>query len=277
MPRERFNDQDKQQLSAWFQRRNEAQFAWKSAVSASLALAGLRALWPMSAVAFANPQALDVSGNANHLRTNNVPTFGYTGLIPHVTFNGTTQYLHKVDGGATQWADIRGDEGYIEPALRGLTFGGWFNQDAQTAAPEQGLISKFNTVGNQRSYLLETLDVGAVTFPRFFVSGNGIAIVGTTGANIAFGEWFFCVCRFVPSTSTDLYFASESTPYAKTSNLAGIPALIFDSGANFEIGSFNTGTFWLDGKASLCFLCAAQLSDVIIQSLFQQTRAMFGV
>jgi len=268
-------------LSADLQLRYEPNFAWKSAVSAYLALPGLRAFWPMSSVDYAAAnRARDLSGQGYHLTDNNTPTFGYTNLAPWCEFNGTTQYLSRVDGGAANWADIRGTETYIDSTARGLTLGGWFKQDAQTGSVDQGLISKYNTLINQRAYLLETRDSGAITFVRGFVSVDGTAAtsVGAVGTTpVAFGEWFFAFLRFVPSTSLDLYYASESVPFVKVSTVVAIPASIFDSTADFMIGAFNAGVLFYDGKASMCTLCAAQLSDAIIQSLFEQTKALFGV
>ncbi|MCJ7824974.1 MAG: hypothetical protein MUP44_08755, partial [Anaerolineales bacterium] len=90
---------------------------------------------------------------------------------------------------------------------------------------------------------------------------------------IATGTWYFCVQRFVPSTSLDVWVQD-----VKVSNLVGVPAAIFDSTSPFEIGRLNNdNTRTHDGRASLCFLCAAALSDSIIGALFQSTRKAYNV
>ena len=58
--------------------------------------------------------------------------------------------------------------------------------------------------------------------------------------------------------------------------LVGVPASLFNSNAELRIGSA-TALYPLDGRASLCFLCAAYLSDATIRALFGQTRGLFRV
>ena len=63
----------------------------------------------------------------------------------------------------------------------------------------------------------------------------------------------------------------------KTTQAVGVPASIHDSTADLVIGAQHGGTNLMDGYASMCFICAAALSDSIVGALFQQTRAMYGV
>ena len=87
-------------------------------------------------------------------------------------------------------------------------------------------------------------------------------------------NWYFVVGRFNPSTSLDIIVNGT-----KVSNVAGIPATLFNSTANFIVMAYNNGLAATrnDGKTSLCFLCAAYLDDVVVDALFAQTRALFGV
>ena len=62
MPTQKFTKQDVDQLDAWFQRRYEAQFAWKSATTLFQQLTGLRAYYPMSALGTAG-EARDLGGS----------------------------------------------------------------------------------------------------------------------------------------------------------------------------------------------------------------------
>lgn len=269
MPRQKFTDQDKQELSAWFQRRWEAQFAFGPSFSGAANSAALRAFWSMSHVAFANPQALDATNNGNHLTNQNVSTFGYTGLIPHVTFDGTN-WLSRVDGGATNWADISGAENYIDAGLRGLTIGGWFKFSNAAGAVEY-LMSKDNIGANQRSYLLRRQVGGGILF--------GVSSLGTAASTVtvistqtpAQSVWFCGIGRFVPNGSVDVFVNGE-----KTANVAGIPAFIFDSTAPFNIAAAN-GVPTLTGLGSRCFLAAGQWSDTYIRSFFELSKALYGV
>ena len=263
------NDELMDALRAEVQFRYEPQFAWKSAVSQFLTLPALRAFWPMSAVLYQNPQALDMAPAAYHLTNNNVSLFGYDNLAPYVEFDGVDQYLSRADGGAANWADITGTELYIEPKQGGLMIGGWFWADSLAA--DASIIGKYNTVGNQRAYEIRVLNTGALLCT---VSVDGAALTSVTSTNsISTGEWFFAVLRFDPSTEVATFLNNT-----KTTNVAAIPASIFDSTASFIVGARNNGVAALfNGRASMCFLCAAALSDAIVGQAFQQSRAMYGV
>jgi hypothetical protein len=112
-------------LTADFQRRNEPQFAWKSAVSSFMAIPVLRGLWPMSAVYnTAASQARDVSGNAIHLTNTDISLFGYTNLFPWVEFVSGS-YLFVADSGAAGTTDLTGTETYVAGGFRGASMGAW--------------------------------------------------------------------------------------------------------------------------------------------------------
>jgi hypothetical protein len=264
------NQQLIQLLSTHFQARREPNFAWKSAVSAYLALPALRAFWPMSSIDYtvAN-RAVDVSGQGNHLTDNNTPLFNFDSLAPYVEFNGTTQYLNRADGGAANWADITGTETYINSSVRGLTLGCWCYFDNVASADEM-LIAKDNIAPN-RGYFLRRNAAGTC---RFGISVDGAALTSVDSvATIGAATWTLVVGRFMPSASLDVWV---NTVIA--SNLAAIPASIFDSAADLKIGAVRAvPLLFMDGRQSLDFICAAALSNGIILSLFEQTKAMFGV
>ena len=260
------NDEMLDAIRADVQFRYEPNFAWKSAVSAGLALPALRAFWPMSSVDYAAAtQCRDVSGGAYHLTNNNSADFGYDNLIPYVEFDGTNQYLSRADGGAANWADITGTEAYV--AQPGLTLGGWFNFDSVAGAGAQRLLCKDTVANRQYSlYMLEATDT--VRFEYF----TGAAIQGISSvATVSATTWHFLVGRFSPSN--DHTVVVDGT--ILTAGHAN--ASIDDTGAAFEIGRLGNNTQYLAGKASLCFLCAAALSDAIVECFYQQTRAMYGV
>jgi hypothetical protein len=257
-----------------FQHRNEPNFAWKSAVSATLGMPGLVAVWPMSVVRrdSATDRARDVGGGAYHLTDNNGVQFGYAGssLIPVAEFPGTNEYLSRVDGGAADWADITGTETHVRTVQRGLTIGGWFYLEDVTT--DACLMGKWDGAGvDQRSYML-WLD-GATSNLQFFVSsaGTAVSVASVTGAVAVINNWHYVVGSFDNTGNTidiRVNSATASAAYANT---------IFDSDSSFTIGATDSPGSYLDALVTLCFLsqCAASSSQTL--NHFQQTRVMFGV
>ncbi|KKM02127.1 hypothetical protein LCGC14_1787550 [marine sediment metagenome] len=247
-----------------FQARNEPNFAWKSACSVFQALTGLRGSWPLSSFNEAG-NAYDMSEQGRVLTYNGNPVYNYEGLIPYLDFDGTGDFLSRADEAGL---DIIGTETFVAAAARGLTIGGWFAFDNLTR--EEALIGKWNTTGNQRSYILEKM---ATDFVRFAVSVDGTAetVVNDTVA-VTTTDWFFAVGRFDPSAAMTLFINGRTIVGG-----AG-PATINNSNAQLNIGAHNNGAAsLLDGKASMNFLCAAQLSNTIIDAMFEQTRSMYGI
>jgi len=234
-------------------------------ISPFLPLTGLRCFYPMAGVG-SGGAAYDLSGLARTLTYNGNPTYNYTTyLAPYIDLDGTGDYLDRADEAPF---DILGTETIIASAVRGLTMGGYFWAD--TLTPNDYLISKSNSATNNRSYALY-LSAGPTL--NGFISLNGVAVTSQAASTtFDLNEWHFAVLRFVPSNSVDIYLDG-----AKDSNVAAIPASIFNSNTSFMIGGSNVNTNLLDGRAALCFLCAAALSDAHISSIFQQTRAAFGI
>lgn len=264
-------------LSAEFQHRREPNYAWSRACSMYLALPGLRAFWPMSRICFTVAQrAPDISGGilSNDLAANNVPTFGYDSLAPYIEFDGVNQYLSRADGGAANWADITGTEAYIVAAQRGLTLGGWFRFNAAAGANQEMLMAKDAGGGaGTYSYRLRRNNAAGGGRIAFFVASGGVLTnVGNVTLVPSATTWYFIVGRFEPSTAMTVFVNDTSDQ-----NLVAIPAAIDDSTAAFTIGARAVPDQYFPGRASMCFLCAAQLSDAIILSLFEQTRALYGV
>ena len=250
-----------------FQHRNEPNFAWKSAVSAGLALPALRGFWPMSSVGYlAATQARDISGEGYHLANNNVADFGYDGLAPYVDLNGTTQYLSRASG-VGGWATVTGTETHIVTAQRGLTLLGWFKFDSVAGAGWQRLHSKEDAVN--RSYaLVLTEATDTITFEYFTgAASKTITSVATVGS----GVWHFLGARFRPSNDHTIVIDSTILTAGHAN------ASIDDTAAPFEIGRRGNNTQHFAGLASLCVLCACAIPDALFFSFYQQTRAMFGV
>jgi len=272
MPAQIRNDEMVALLAADLQRRYEPNFAWKSVVSQYLALPGLRAFWPMSAVDYsAANRALDIAGGGHHLTAVNTPTFGHENLIPYVEFDAaSSQYLSRADGGAGDWADITGGETYIESGKRGLTLGGWFKlNDLDNRAV---LISKWGTSTAEKSYLLYFRG-DIANDPIYFYAGNGTADAWKALTFSADTDWWFLAGRYDRASENVTVFANSSSATNAATGLGNLA----DSTIDFAIAEAPGSAVFFNGKASMCFLCAASLSDTQIWSLFQQSRAMFNV
>lgn len=252
-------------LSSEFQPRNEANFAWKSAASVPLMFTGLRGFWPMSAVG-TNGEAIDLSGLGVNLGRNGDPDFQYVNLIPLCNYNGTTDYHSIADNAAH---DITGAEVYVGTTFRGLVLGGWVYFDGAAAGTE-AVVSKWNAGANQRAYRIIRTAAGTI---QAQVSTDGTAVTTVTSAGtVGAGIWTHLVLRFIPSTELSIFINNEETLLA-----AAIPASIFNSSADFVIAGVHGGAALLDGRVHGVALGASALSDAIIFSWFEQTRAMFGV
>jgi hypothetical protein len=178
----------------------------------------------------------------------------------------STQYLEYADD--LQF-DILGTEAYI--ANPGLTLGGWFWCDAASMGVLAGFISKYLDVGNQRAYALYKTPANTTSMLMSTDGINNVQAVHPTA--IVVDTWNHIIGRFTPSAEIAIFLNGIIS-----TNVAAIPASIFDSNASLQIGNIrDAGSHYLDGRASQCFICAAALSDAQIGVLYQQTRAMLGV
>jgi len=242
--------------------------AFRHVVSLFSFLPGLRGLWTAN--------HLDTSGNWYDWTKNNLtltatgtPGFFYDNLASYVTFDGATDYFTRADEAATS---ITGTESYIDGSIRGLTLGCWWYSSDATAA--QYLLAKATAAAGNYSYGLYFNGAAAGDPTYFWISDDGTntdqVISGSAWAN----RWHFSVARFNDSeTGEELAIFLDST---KTT-AATARASIFDGNAAFETGSAQGGLNKLTGGISIAFLCAAALPDDMIGTLFQQSRALYGV
>ena len=253
-----------------FQHRNEPNFAWKSGASVLQMIPGLIAAWPMSIARrdSGNDMIRDISGGGYHMTVTNGQAMNYSGLVPYVEFDGTNQYISRADGGAADWSDVRGTEGHVAAAVRGLTFGGWFWFDDPAGALEGIMVKRSGAAGNYAYALWRT--VGGTI--RCEISDDGTATdLATTTAAPAQSAWHCIIGRFDPSAFVEVFVDGTWTQQATAR------ASIFDSNADLTIGAFSGPGSYMDGRASHDFLSQMYVSDAIIFNFFQQTRAMFGV
>lgn len=224
-------------------------------------LSGLRGYWPMSAFE-SNGDAFDQSGNGRTLTYNGNPTYNYDAIAPYIDLDGTGDHLSRADEAGL---DILGTEAYVASAVQGMTFGGWFWSDATPAAIST-LIAKY-TFGVVYSYRLAQFAADAISFHV----NSAAAVSVTSSVALVKGAWHLLVARFTPSTELAIFHDG-----VKTINTTGIPAALTNSNAPLAIGG-TAGGGELDGRASLCFLCAVAHSDATIDTIFQKTRVLYGV
>lgn len=257
---------EREKSSAYFSRPRIQEEAWRVAVSATLNLPGLRGFWPMSSVGVAG-QAVDIQGLGNHLTRNNDADFSYDGFAPYCDYNGTNEYHNITDAASANAFDIFGTEAFIEGASQGLTCGGWFQFDDAPPAAQEFLIAKW-TAGANRAYLLRRRTIMDIQFSVY----DGVAVVSNdTIATTTTGIWYHCAGRF-DTTSGDVFAYLDGVE----SQTPAVFAAIVNSAADFTIGASGTPGNYLDGRASLCWLCAASLDPDTIMAHYQNTRAAYG-
>lgn len=251
-------------LSSYFVRRGLTTTARDASISTFLSLPGLRGFWPMSSSDELG-YAYDLSGQGRLLTYNGNPTYGIYNLAPYINMDGTGDYLSRADENGL---DITGTETSIVSTMNGITLGGWFWFD--TADTIDVLIGKCpNTTS--ANYLLDRYGTLAGDPVRFLCGSTASTDYVESGAtNI--NTWYFCCGRFRPGRSIDLFLND-----VMTRNTTGVPASASANVSGFAIGATGGGGNLLDGRASLCFLCAAALPDWEIRSIYHSTRALFGV
>ena len=267
---QRRNDEMVDLLGADFQKRKESAFAWSTAMGVYQTLPGLRGFWPMSAFT-ATGNALSFAGSSQTrvLTYNGNPAYNFDGLAPYIRFDGTGDYLSRADEAGF---DITGTETYVAAGHRGLTLGGWFRPESNTAT--EALISKWQAAANL-SYIL-LLDGTVAGDPVSFLISDDGANASTVSSTSGFSTntWQFMAGRFNDAdTGAELaiWLNDEMTTAATARNS------IFSGAAPFNISGYNNGTQLFTGRASLCFLCACALADATVWAIYQRTRALFKV
>lgn len=251
------------ELEASFLSRNDKIIRWGNAIASMQALPGLRGLWPMSAFS-AVGDAFDQSGNGRTLTYNGNPVYNYDEFVPFIDLDGVGDFLSRADEAGL---DITGTETYVAGAAQGLTMGCWSRIPSLPGA-NAGMMAKDDLAVN-RSYLFFMTPAGTILGQ---ISTDGFTIVNTPITTaVSTNTWFHVVIRFVPSTTANIYLNG-----VRFSNAVGIPASIHSGSATFTVGSL-AASLLINADFSLCFLCAAALSDIQIISLFEQQRTLFGV
>ena len=227
-------------------------------ISTYLALPELRLFVPFSSIGESG-NAVDFSGQGRTLTNNgSAPRGIYNNLVPYADLNGSSQYFSRADEAGL---DITG----------ALTFGGWFWFDVLSASSYYFMMAKWGTAVGSYSYLLMN-GSGSTNITRGLISSNGTALseVNTGTVTPVINTWNLITLTYVPSTSLTLRINNVS--YANTTS---IPANIYNSTSQLEIGRQPGGSNYLDGRAAGVFLCAAALPDDGHTWLYERTRKFF--
>lgn len=250
---QQYNSQSVELLSTHFPQRNEANFAWGNVMSFLLQLPYLTGLWNF-ALRSGAPELLDLSGNDHRLtNTNAYQTLLYS-LAPYLSMGGA--------GGVR-----RADEADLD-ITPDISLGGWFWCNAYAAQP--AVISKWGGAG-QRSYMLW---VDAAGLPNFSVTTDGTTIVTATHvSSLAVNSWNFVFATKSGAASMDVYLNDS-----KVQKLAGVPAAIFNSNADLELGGAAASTAnLLTGRLAYLTLGSFYLPEYLVWALYELTRPLFGV
>ena len=129
-------------------------------------------------------------------------------------------------------------------------------------------MSKWATTGNQRSYRLTRLGAGTI---KFDISSTGAAITSqVTSTTTVSTDWTFVWAKFDPSAN--IYVGVNYDVFSAVS----ADAAIFNSTAQFTLGSVSTGTL-MTGSQSYSALYCMYHTHTVSRNIYQQTRALFGV
>lgn len=232
--------------------------SWGNIVSMNLGYPGLRAYWTMTSID-EDFRVTDISGQGRSLTRESIPG------VPGVDTEGLATYLdftrassHFIYRPTELGLDITED----------LTIGCWVYFDAESTGVATGILSKWYTTGNVRSYVLYKDANNKLTFS---ISTDGIVETTITdgGANYITNQWFYIVGRFTPSTELALFV--NGMWYLNTTS---IPATVHVGLENFNAGRYNRANY-LDGRISHAFLSAYSIPNRFICAMWAHSKALF--
>lgn len=232
---------------------------YPSLVGTFLQIPALRGYWSMTS-RNESGNVLDFSGQSRTLTNNSATAFGVDGIVSYAKGDGSADYLSRPDEAGTSLTNEFTLVGYA--------------RSNNAPAGNETLSGKWNTTGNQRSYIVRFTSTPDI---RALISSNGTAETSVT-STVAYAAttWFMYALVFVPSTSLALYINSGGLMTA-TTNTTSIPASIFDSTSAFAIMGNGAGSELLDGWGSNHVLAAHAVSATFVQWLFDSTRHAYGL
>jgi len=161
----------------------------------------------------------------------------------------SSQYLSAPD---TASLDITG----------AITLAAWVKSSGSYGT--RGIVSKFETATNNRSYALY-INASGQLLVALAPNGTALNVRSDTGSTILGTNWRHVAATFVPSTSVTLYVGgvAEST----TNNSQLIPSSIYSGAASLWVGSVSNTTSTWDGLIAEASIYNAALTAAEIASL----------
>ncbi len=149
-----------------------------------------------------------------------------------------------------------------------LTFGCWVWFDAESTDVATGIIGKWLEAGNERAYVIYKSASNVITLS---ISNTGADEFTVDSDELPYYEsqWYYVVGRLTPGSELALFV--NGMWYITT---AGIPATVFHSSQDFEIGRYNAGNY-LDGRVSQAFISAYSIPDRFICSMYAHAKALY--
>lgn len=174
--------------------------------------------------------------------------------------NNGNAYLRRADG--SQF-DFSGTESNVLANDRGLTIGGVCQlRDISTMTLNEGMVGKWNAVGNQRSYLVYF--TGGLTPKQMVwgVCGDGTTATDaylTLSRTWTVNEWIFFLAEF-DAYNSEMRFRVNGTTSTLTT---GVPTSIFNSTQDFGINSYGdwATSKHYNGTYSNVFTCSAAINN----------------
>lgn len=218
----------------------------------------LRGFWPFSS-ADESGNVIDFSGHGHTLTNNGSMTFGMENNIPYGLMRGS-EYLS------------RSGEGTLAVSNE-LTFGGWFYFTEDPIGALHFLMGKADfTPVTAWEYSLES-------------NGNKVSFIVRTSTQrfdtitvndeLEPNKWFFIVGRHNGASD-----GTKQRIFINNRNLeiTGDKADgdIQDAGSTFTIGARDLTGGDFEGRACLCFVAAAELTDQHLAMLYNRTRYLFS-
>lgn len=143
-----------------------------------------------------------------------------------------------------------------------ITLAAWVKSSGSYAT--RGIISKFETGTNQRSYALY-INASGQLLTSFAQSGTSAFVRTDTGSTVLGTNWRHVAGTFVPSTSVTLYV--DGVAESATNNGVAVPSAMFSGTAPLWIGAAATTSFVWDGLIAEAAIYSAALSTAQIASL----------
>jgi len=207
----------------------------------------------------ATPTLLDVSQNGLDMTFNGASAITSSGMMTYLSLS-STGYLTRAD---ESLLDFSGTEANI--AEPGFSFMCWVNITTVTGA-QRSVMSKYDTSAN-RSYQLHVTSTGALVF-TLSDDGTTTYTVTSSAGDVTAGVWYFLACRYKTEEEMKIW-----VDFNTTTETGSVPASIFNSTAQFSLGSQN-GSFVLNGSMAYPCLYACALSDVQIETFAAMTSPL---